>query len=188
MLRSRLFLIALVSAILIIGSLAVWAAVENDNDNEDKDESIALSNVPAKVIEAANKAVSDGTIVTVEKETENGEEVYEVKMVVSYEVKVTKDGIVKKVEKIGDNKEKDDDDNDKEEKVALSDVPAKVLDAANQAVPGGKIEEVEKDTENGEIIYCIVKDVDGVKYEIDVTADGAVKKTEKDDDSEEDDD
>jgi hypothetical protein len=79
---------------------------------------------------------------------------------------------------------------DDDEKVPISDVPKIVLDAANKAVPGGEITEVEKEVEDGETIYEVEKVVDGVEYEIEVTADGVVKEIEKDDDGddEEDDD
>ncbi|MBC8230704.1 PepSY domain-containing protein [bacterium] len=67
-------------------------------------------------------------------------------------------------------------------KVALSQVPTKVLEAANKAVPGGEVKDVETEVEDGELIYEVKKVVDGVKYEIEVTADGAVKEVEEDDD------
>jgi len=69
-------------------------------------------------------------------------------------------------------------DNDDEE-VSLSDVPAKVIEAANKAVPGGEITAVE-------IIYEVEKVVNGIKYEIEVTADGVVKDVEKGSDDEDD--
>lgn len=78
-----------------------------------------------------------------------------------------------------------------EEKIPLSNVPASVIDAANAAVPGGEITEVEMEVEDGETIYEVEKVVDGVEYDIDVTADGVVKEVEKEgeeEDDEEDDD
>jgi len=78
-----------------------------------------------------------------------------------------------------------------EENIPLSNTPAKVIEAANNAVPGGEITEVEIEVEDGETIYEVEKVVDGVEYDIDVTADGVVKEVEKegdDEDDEEDDD
>ena len=69
---------------------------------------------------------------------------------------------------------------DDDEKVTLSDIPAKVIEAANKAVPGGEITSVE-------IIYEVEKVVDGVEYEIEVTADGVVIDVEKEGDDDEDD-
>lgn len=80
------------------------------------------------------------------------------------------------------------DDDEIEEEVSLSDVPAIVLDAANEAVPGGEIEEVEKEVEDGEIIYKVEKIVEGAEYEIEVTAEGVVKEVEKDDEDDDDED
>jgi hypothetical protein len=72
--------------------------------------------------------------------------------------------------------------------VASSQVPEKVLEAANQAVPGGEFKKVEQEVEDGELIYEVTKVADGVEYEIEVTADGVVKEVEKGDDDDGDDD
>jgi hypothetical protein len=80
---------------------------------------------------------------------------------------------------------------DSEENIPLSDTPANVIEAANNAVTGGEITEVEMEVEDGETIYEVEKVVDGVEYDIDVTADGVVKEIEKEgeeEDDEEDDD
>jgi len=109
--RFRLFLIILISALVIGGSVALWATVNNG----DNDEKVPLSNVPAKVLEAANNAVSGGDIKEVEKEVEDGEVIYEVEKVVDgveYDIKVTPDGVVKKVEKEDDDEGEDDDEVD----------------------------------------------------------------------------
>ena len=103
--RSRLSLIILICALLVGGSIALWAAVNNGDD----DENVPLSDVPAKVLEAANSAVPGGEITEVEKEVEDGEVIYDVEKVVDgveYEIEVTPDGVVKEVE------EEDDDDDD----------------------------------------------------------------------------
>ncbi len=76
-----------------------------------------------------------------------------------------------------------------EENILLSDTPANVIEAANNAVPGGEITEVEMEVEDGETIYEVEKVVDGVEYDIDVTPEGIVKEVEKEgEDDEEDDD
>ncbi|HIE28903.1 TPA: hypothetical protein EYP66_16635 [Candidatus Poribacteria bacterium] len=97
MLRFKSLLIILLSA-LFVASIALQVAA-NDDDN---DEEVPVSDVPAKVLQAANKAVSGGEVTKVEKEVEDGEVIYDVKKVVdgvSYEIEVTVDGVVKKVEK-----------------------------------------------------------------------------------------
>ena len=80
---------------------------------------------------------------------------------------------------------------DSEEEIPLSNTPANVIEAANSALPGGEITEVEIEVEDGETIYEVEKVVDGEEYEIEVTADGVVKEVEKEgeeEDDEEDDD
>ena len=100
--RSRLFLIILISALLIGGSIALWAAVKNGDD----DEKVPLSDVPAKVLKAANEAVLGGEITAAEKEVEDGVVIYDIEKVVDgieYEIEVTADGVVKEVEKDDDH-------------------------------------------------------------------------------------
>jgi hypothetical protein len=80
---------------------------------------------------------------------------------------------------------------DSEQRILLSNTPANVIEAANNAVPGGEITEVEMEVEDGETVYEVEKVVDGVEYDIDVTPEGVVKEVEKegdDEDDEEDDD
>ena len=177
MLRFRLLFIISFLALLVAG-IAFWVSA-NDND----DEKVTLSDVPIKVIEAANKAVPGGEITAVEKEEEDSQIIYEVEKVVDgieYEIEVTADGVVKDVEKEGDDKA-DDDGDDEEVEVALTDVPENVLKAAQEAVPEGNIKKVEKDVEDGVVVY----DVEiFVRYEVEVTADGVVKEVEKGNDDE----
>jgi hypothetical protein len=88
----------------------------------------------------------------------------------------------------GDEADDEDDDAEEEEEVALSDVPQKVLDAAKEAVPGSEVEEVEKEVEDGVVMYDVEVVADGDEYEVEVTADGVVKEIEKDDEEKDDDD
>ncbi len=110
--KFRLFLIVLISILLIGGSIALWAAVSN-NDNDD-DVKVSISDVPTKVLDAANSKVSGGEITAVEKDVEDGVTIYDVVKVVDgveYEIEVTAVGVVNEVEKGGEDKdaEKDDD-------------------------------------------------------------------------------
>jgi len=67
--------------------------------------------------------------------------------------------------------------------------PDIVLQAADDAVPGGEITGIEREEEDGLYIYEVQKLVDGVNYEIEITAEGEVLEIEQgDDDDEEDDD
>jgi hypothetical protein len=184
--RFRLSLIILICALLVGGGIALWATVNNGDD----DEKVPLSDVPDTVLKAADEAVPGGEITAAEREVEDGQVTYDIEKVVDgveYEIEVTADGVVKEVEKEDGEDDDADDDEGEDEEVALSDVPAKVIEAANNAVPGGEIEEVEKETEDGVVIYEVEKVVDGVEYEIEVTADGIVKEIEEEDEDEDDD-
>ena len=104
--RSRLSFIILICALLIGGSIALWAAVNNGDD----DEKVPLSDVPAKVLEAAHSAVPGGEVTAVEKEVEDGVVIYEVEKVVDgieYEIEVAADGTVKEIEKEDDDEDDD---------------------------------------------------------------------------------
>lgn len=68
---------------------------------EKKKEKITAEEIPANVMEVVNRVVPGGTIKKAEKLEEKGKVSYKVKKVVEageYEIKVTADGILKKVE------------------------------------------------------------------------------------------
>ena len=65
------------------------------------------------------------------------------------------------------------------QKVAMSDVPAPVMASLNNRFPGNTIDSIEKETENGNVVYDIELKQQGRKYEMDVKADGTVMEIEK---------
>ena len=69
---------------------------------------------------------------------------------------------------------------EEDEDVALSDVPAAALAAAEGAVAGLQVKSAESENKNGRTVYEIKGKVDGVKHEVKVTADGEVLKVETD--------
>lgn len=75
-----------------------------------------------------------------------------------------------------------------EEEIALSEVPAKVLEAARKAVPGIKLTEAEVEKTSDGLVYELEGTKDGKEYEIKVSAAGKVLKTEIEDDDDDDDD
>ena len=78
----------------------------------------------------------------------------------------------------------------KEEKVKLEDCPQAVQDTLKKASAGGKIEEIEKETENGKTVFEAEVVIDGDEYEVKVAEDGKLlsKKQENDDDDDGEDD
>jgi hypothetical protein len=66
--------------------------------------------------------------------------------------------------------------------MAPSSAPDLILDAANKAVPGGEVTGVVEEEEDGQLVYEVQKSVNGVNYEIEVTAEGEVLEIEEGDD------
>ena len=77
---------------------------------------------------------------------------------------------------------------DDDEEIALSEVPANVMAAAEKAVPGITFTSAEKETEDGVVIYEFEGTVNGKEYEVEVTAAGEVIEVEDDGDDDDDDD
>ena len=68
-----------------------------------------------------------------------------------------------------------------EEDVALADVPAAAIMAAEAAVAGLQITSAESEVEDGQTVYELEGTAGGAEYEIEVTADGEVLEVEVDD-------
>lgn len=76
----------------------------------------------------------------------------------------------------------DADDGDDEVAIALDAVPSKALEAAKGAVPGITFSAAERETEDGRVVYCLEGTKDGVRFEVEVTAEGEVVEVESGDD------
>ena len=68
---------------------------------------------------------------------------------------------------------------DEAKKLKESDVPQKVMDAVKARFPNAKIDSVEREKEDGNVIYDIELTQDGRKYETDVKEDGTLLEVEK---------
>ncbi|MHC4598761.1 MAG: PepSY domain-containing protein [Planctomycetota bacterium] len=66
-----------------------------------------------------------------------------------------------------------------EEEVALTEVPDKALEAAKEAVPGIQLTEAEVEETSGGMVFEVEGTLDGVEYEIRISADGKVLGVEK---------
>jgi uncharacterized membrane protein YkoI len=76
----------------------------------------------------------------------------------------------------------------KEEKVEWKDVPAAVQATITANANGGTVIEVEKEIENGAVVYeAEIKGTDGKKFDVEVAADGKLIKSEADEEEEDDD-
>jgi hypothetical protein len=95
-------------------------------------------------------------------------------------------------EDICDGDDEDDDDADEDddaEEIDVADLPKAVVDAVNVALPGATIEEAERETDDGVVIYEVVVEHEGTSYELRIDDKGTLlSKKEEDADDEEDDD
>ena len=80
---------------------------------------------------------------------------------------------------VGDDEGSEEED---EQVIPLEDIPAVVLQAARQAVPGLVPDSAELDTSSGETVYDVHGLVDGQTWEVEVSAAGLVLGSELDDD------
>ncbi len=163
-------------------SLGLFGGVRDDGD-----EAVTLEECPEPVQATIKARMNGGAITELERTTDHGEVLYEVDVkgdggIVEFDV--AEDGTFRGYEGPDDDDDAEDDDGDDEheEEIPLSDVPDLVMNAAELAVPGIVIEEAERETENGATIYCLEGEADGLEYEIEVSADGAVLETEIEDD------
>lgn len=73
-----------------------------------------------------------------------------------------------------------------EEEIPLSKVPKEVLDAAEKAVPGITLTEVEMEKTAKGVVYEVEGTKDGKEYEIEISADGKVLEVEDENDEDKD--
>jgi uncharacterized membrane protein YkoI len=71
------------------------------------------------------------------------------------------------------------DDKAKPEKVPLDKVPKAVMDAIKGRFPKAEISSVEKETEDGKVVYDVELKSEGRKYEMDIQEDGTIIEIEK---------
>ena len=77
------------------------------------------------------------------------------------------------------DEKKKEEDTDKAVKVKEADVPAKVMDTVKKHFAKAKIESIEKETEDGKVIYDFEMKLKGEKVEADIQDDGTLLETEK---------
>ncbi len=175
--------------LILVGVLSCIAW--NANGAEEKEVELKLADCPAAVQKTLTREAHGAKIKEVEKETEDGETVYEAEVKIDgkeYEIEVAQDGTL--LEKVLDEDEDDEDEDEEEEEVKLSDCPAAVQKTLKREAHGAKIKEVEKETEDGKAIYEAEVKIDGKEYEIEVAQDGTLicKSLDEDDDEEEEED
>ncbi len=190
-------------AIVVVGlsvGVLFWAFGPfwiNAKGNEAK---VGVSDLPAAVRAALEKEAPNGEIEEIEKEEKDGKVVYEVDVKIEgkeLELKIAADGTVLKKEaeeeeeKEGEDRdEEDEEDEDEGVTVTLGDLPDAVKATLNgfieKEAPGAKIEEIEKEVEDGEVIYDIELEAGDKDIELEIAEDGTLleKEVAVDDDDE----
>ena len=188
----------------------------------DDEESIPLDQCPPAVQKRIKAEAGDGgRIKEVEKESHEGTTLYEAEIVMGddvYEVLVRENGVLlakvlEQDDEDGDDDADDDADDDDaddddaddgdddeeeemEEAVKLSELPAAVRKTLEREAKGGELEELERETEDGHVVYSAEveyeTDAGELVYEIEIAESGQllskVLEQEDDDDDEADDD
>jgi len=184
--RRRLALITAL-ALGLSAALAVPVLADGDEDEEEITLEQLRKEAPAaaKTIEEQAKGAE---IEEIEKETRKGKVVYEAEFVVrgkEIEIEVAPNGTL-----LSREVEDDDDDDEAEEEVTIKQVPAAVratiLKVLKEA-KGAKIEEIEKETRKGKVVYEAELVVGGKEIEIRVDPAGKLLSREVEDDDDDDD-
>jgi hypothetical protein len=138
-------------------------------------EPISLDALPHAVEAAALEAVPGLVLTRAEREGAQVFCLYGETNDLFYELELTADGQVLELEESGTEEEE-------ERRLPLYRVPRGIREAASNAMPGFVARRAEIEIENGVTVYCLVGTVDGVAYELEVTATEGVLETEVGDD------
>jgi uncharacterized membrane protein YkoI len=157
----------------------------------DAETEVSIEEVPDAVRATIDAEAKGGTIGEIEMETENGRTVYEADAIIDgqeVEIQVASDGTLLGKETEDDEGDYDDDEGDNEdededeEEVSLDAVPAAVKATILKEAAGAEIEEVVKETEDGQTVYEAEFEADGKEIEIEAAADGTLLEREIEDD------
>jgi uncharacterized membrane protein YkoI len=179
---------------VVIGLIAISASADDGTE-----EAVKLKDCPKAVQRTLKRESNGGKIVEIEKEQEDGETIYEAEVMIDgkeYDVEITDSGTL--LSKVLENEQEDEDAEDEdtededadegeeEVEVKQSDLPRTVRKTLRREARGGKIEEIERERENGKTIYEAEVEIDGKEYEIEIASDGTLLSKELDDGEEDD--
>jgi uncharacterized membrane protein YkoI len=163
---------------------------------------LTMEDLPAAVAEAIAKAAAGASVKQVEQEV-----TYAVvklikldKPMTTYEAELIKDGEEREIEvaadgtvlelkvKDDDKDDKGDDDDEDEQQVSIDHVPAAVKATILEHAKGGKIQEIERENEDGKVIYEAEVIIGNKEVELKIDSNGKLISKEVEDDDEGDDD
>jgi uncharacterized membrane protein YkoI len=164
---SSVVVVVLAGLTLSIGALA-------GRQNAEAEKKTALDQVPEAV--KATLLSQGGTIEEIEVETENGRTIYEADVTVGgqkMEMKVAADGSL-----IGQEADDDEGDNENQEKededetpLSIDQVPAPVKATLLREAQGGTIKEIEREDEDGQIVYGAEIVINGQEFDLKIAPD-----------------
>ena len=146
---------------------------------DDKEEKIAIEKLPKAVTETVKKRFPEAKLLSAEKETDKGAELYEVELEQQDEgidVKLTADGALLEIE----------------HEIAAKDLPKAVQEALSAKYPKSEFEKVEKVTkfkdgkEQPELYEVEVETADDKDLEVTVDANGKILEVEEEDEGDDD--
>jgi uncharacterized membrane protein YkoI len=167
--------------VLCIGAVATQQLAENEK-------TLSIEQVPTAVRTALLAQAQGGTISEIEMENENGQAVYEAEITLDgkeVEVKVAANGTVLGKEADDEDHDADEENEDEdEEQVSLAEVPTAVQATLVKEAAGAEIKEIEKEDEDGRVIYSADVLLNGQEVEFKVAPDGTLLGKEVDDEDE----
>jgi uncharacterized membrane protein YkoI len=161
--------------------------VTQTGDLVEIEERISTDQVPAAVLKVVRKAAGKDAQLSFEKKTMI---LYEVKFRKGdrrHELLLTPDGrrVEEEVEK---GKTEDDDEGEDEEQVSINEVPRAVKATILKHAKGGEIKKIEREDEDGKVIYEAEVAIGGKEVELKVAPDGKLVGKEVEDEGDEGDD
>lgn len=168
--------------LMAIACLAVCIGAVATMQTVDRESVVSIEQVPAAAKAALLAQAQGGTINEIEVEVENGQTIYEAEVIIEgreVDIRVAADGTL-----LGTETEDDDegDDDENEEEVSLNSVPEAVKATILKEAAGAEIDELVKETEDGQTVYGAEFVVDGQEVGIEVAPDGKLLKREIEDD------
>lgn len=168
---------------LCIGAVATQQLAEGERG-------VSIKQVPAAVKAALLAQAQGSAIEEIEMENENGQAVYEADVTIDgkeVEVKVAADGTVlgKEAEDEDADDEEEEDDED-EVQVSMAEVPEAVQATILKEAAGAEIKEIEKETDDGQVVYSAEVLIGGQEVDFEVAPDGKLlgKEVESEDEDE----
>ena len=157
--------------------------VTQTGDLVEIEKQVDVDKVPAAVLAAVRKTAGNDTQFSFEKKTMI---LYEVKFTKGdsrHELLLTPDGRLVEQE-VDKSKTQGDDEDKDEEQVSISEVPTVVRDTILKHAEGGEIKKIERENEDGKVIYEAEVAIGGKEVELKVAPDGKLlgKEVEGEDD------